>query len=202
MSINGGFATRQLDETYNTLVYNLIYLLQYRIKRLYNSEVVSEKNFQKVLAKTFKKVQQLEGHKYTPPRFSEAMKDLADLLLNDLEFSTSRSPKTRTSRRSSSPVDFPQNSKQPVPPSTKSGLSYRDNSTEVYLTAEMNTKSKAELPKTLEDTSVQGSLQQSRKKVKSQNNTSRPSRIQNTAIINYCQNTLNSVGTSLGNVRN
>jgi len=73
MSINGGFATAALERTYNTLVYNLIYLLQYRIKRLYNSDVVSEKNFQKILGKTFNKVKRMEVDRYLTPKFSEAM---------------------------------------------------------------------------------------------------------------------------------
>jgi hypothetical protein len=119
MSINGGFATRNLDESYNTLVYNMIYLLQYRIKRLYNSEVVSETNFQKVLAKTYDKVKQLEAHKYTPPRFSEAMKDLADLMLKDIDLSNSRSPKNKTTKSSSSPNGPSSKPKTTVPNLTK-----------------------------------------------------------------------------------
>jgi hypothetical protein len=154
MSINGGFATRNLDETYNTLVYNMIYLLQYRIKRLYNSEVVSEKNFQKVLAKTYDKIKQLEGHKYTPPRFSEAMKDLADLMLKDTDLRSTRSPRNGASKTSSSHNGASSKPKTTVPNSTKSGNCYRDNSTEIYLLAEMHTRSKAELPKTLDGVSV------------------------------------------------
>jgi hypothetical protein len=99
MSINGGFATRTLDETYNTQVYNLIYLLQYRIKRVYNSEVVSEKNFQKVLAKTYDKIKHMEAHKYTPPRFSEAMKDLADLILKDKDSNSASASRSANTRR-------------------------------------------------------------------------------------------------------
>ena len=80
MSINGGFAIAVFERTYNTLVYNLIYLLQYRIKRLYNADVVSEKNFQKVLGKTFNKVKRMEADRHLSPKFSEAMQDLAGML--------------------------------------------------------------------------------------------------------------------------
>jgi hypothetical protein len=92
MSINGGFATAVLERTYNTLVYNLIYLLQYRIKRLYNADVVSEKNFQKVLGKTFNKIKRMETDKHSSPKFSEAMKDLADLLTQDDSLANDSNP--------------------------------------------------------------------------------------------------------------
>jgi len=80
MSINGGFATAVLEKTYNTLVYNLIYLLQYRIKRLYNADVVSERNFQRVLGKTYNKCKRMEADRHLNPKFSEAMQDLAGML--------------------------------------------------------------------------------------------------------------------------
>lgn len=53
MSVNGGFATRASDQCYNVLIYNLMYLLQYRIRKFYQNETVNEHNFRHVLLKTF-----------------------------------------------------------------------------------------------------------------------------------------------------
>jgi hypothetical protein len=76
MSVNGGFATKAMDSQYNTQIYNLLYLLQYRIRKFYANEVVNENNFVNLLIKTYNKTIKLETSKYIPPRFSEAMKDL------------------------------------------------------------------------------------------------------------------------------
>jgi len=45
MSVYGGLATRQIESKYNMVLYNLIFLLQYRIQRLYDGEVVHERHF-------------------------------------------------------------------------------------------------------------------------------------------------------------
>ena len=76
MSVNGGFATKAMDSQYNTQIYNLLYLLQYRIRKFYANEVVNENNFVNLLIKTYNKTIKLETSKYIPPRFSEAIKDL------------------------------------------------------------------------------------------------------------------------------
>ena len=80
MSVNQGFATKALETQYSTVVYNLLYLLQYRVKRMYCQENVNEANFRRVLVKTYKKAKKMEIDKFLPPKFSDAMKDLADLL--------------------------------------------------------------------------------------------------------------------------
>jgi hypothetical protein len=60
MSVNGGFATSLIDGKYNTLVYNLLYLLQYRIRKFYKNETVNEHNFRTVFLKAASKAIKLE----------------------------------------------------------------------------------------------------------------------------------------------
>ena len=79
-SVNSGFATKQLESTYNTLVYNLLYLLQYRLKKLYTSETVSETNFKHVMMRVVRKCAKLEQTKFAYPKFSEAISDLCEVL--------------------------------------------------------------------------------------------------------------------------
>ena len=80
MSVNGGFATKQLETQYNTLVYNLLYLMQYRIRKLYNNQSFNEINFKHVLLKSYKKTLKMEEQKYIQPKFSEAIKDLIQII--------------------------------------------------------------------------------------------------------------------------
>lgn len=106
-----------MEESYNTLVYNLLYLLQYRIKRLYTDDTVNERNYKKVLHRTYLKARHMERDKFIPPKFSEAMKDLAGLLFDNGE-SVSRSPDKRLN---------------PAQARDRSVNSVRDNSTEKNL---------------------------------------------------------------------
>ena len=46
---------------------------------------VSERNYKKVLHKTYLKARHMERDKFIPPKFSEAMKDLAGLLFDNGE---------------------------------------------------------------------------------------------------------------------
>lgn len=78
MSVNGGFSTSKTETAYNTLVYNLLYLLQYRIRKLYAQESVNEHNFRNCLLRTYSKTVKMESDKFLPPKFSAAVKDLID----------------------------------------------------------------------------------------------------------------------------
>lgn len=42
MDLFGGFETKDLEEKYNLLIYNTIYLFQDRIAKLYKGEAVNE----------------------------------------------------------------------------------------------------------------------------------------------------------------
>ena len=79
-SVNSGFATKQLESTYNTLVYNLIYLLQYRVRKFYLDEPVNENTFKHVLRRALRKCTKMEQHKFASPKFSQALTDLSSLL--------------------------------------------------------------------------------------------------------------------------
>lgn len=93
MSVNGGFPTKAVDTQYNTLVYNMVYLLQYRIRKFYTKESVNEHNFRHVLLKTYTKSVKLEASKFLPPKFSEALEDLVDLMYEmKAEASPARAP--------------------------------------------------------------------------------------------------------------
>ena len=79
MSVNSGFATRQNEVQYNTLVYNLLYLLQFKVKKGYDTTAapeLNEMNFRHLLLKTYQKAQKMEQTKCVLPKFSLAIKDL------------------------------------------------------------------------------------------------------------------------------
>lgn len=75
-----GFETPQMEERYNLVLYNTLYLLQERIQKLYIGESVSEPRFQKVFAKQYTRMFMMESYKQAVPRFSFALKELAVFL--------------------------------------------------------------------------------------------------------------------------
>ena len=86
MSKFGGFLTVEADSAYNTLLYNLVYLLQFRLRKFYQGdESVNEGNFKKVLWKTFQKMNKMESRKGRPPKFSGAVGDLIEVLFGKHE---------------------------------------------------------------------------------------------------------------------
>lgn len=90
MSIYNGFGTRQQESSYNKALYNTIFLLQLRISklfkggkspsRLYGLEKFDDIKFGKVLTKLYARLFTMEQTKYLPPKYSYALKDLADFL--------------------------------------------------------------------------------------------------------------------------
>ena len=83
MSVYGGFPTRQVENVYNQCIFNVISLLQFRVKELYESaqftplEFDFEFRFKKMLASQYLKLYRLDQSKHLKPRFSYAMRDLA-----------------------------------------------------------------------------------------------------------------------------
>ena len=75
MSANFGLSSES-EIQYNTMVYNLMYLMQYRLRKFYAGEEVNEKNFESTLLTTFEKCKALEKGKLIKPMFSEAITDL------------------------------------------------------------------------------------------------------------------------------
>ena len=65
---------------YNKALYNTVFLLQLRIFKLFKGDKFDDIKFGKVLTKLYARMYSLEQHKYLPPKFSFALKDLADFL--------------------------------------------------------------------------------------------------------------------------
>ncbi|CAI2361642.1 unnamed protein product [Moneuplotes crassus] len=87
MSVYNGFSTRHKESTYNKAAYNMLFLLQHMVfKALTTGEfrnkesqgdIISEKKFAKHFEKYYTKMVSLEKHKYHPPKYSMALKDLS-----------------------------------------------------------------------------------------------------------------------------
>lgn len=78
MSIYSGFGTRQQEKGYNKILYHLIFLMQIKITKGFIGEEFSETKFGDVFKKLYNKLSINDNSKYLPPRFSYAMKDLAE----------------------------------------------------------------------------------------------------------------------------
>ena len=92
MSVYSGFGTRQQESTYSKAIYNTLFLLQLRIYKLFKGgkysqlehafiiEKFDDIKFGKVLTKLYARMFTMEQVKYLPPKYSFAMKDLAEYL--------------------------------------------------------------------------------------------------------------------------
>lgn len=80
MSVYNGFGTRQQEVAYSKALYNTVFLLQLRIYKLFKGDKFDDIKFGKVLTKLYARLYSLEDHKYQPPKFSFALKDLAVFL--------------------------------------------------------------------------------------------------------------------------
>ncbi|CAI2365004.1 unnamed protein product [Moneuplotes crassus] len=78
MSIYSGFGTRQQEESYNKNLYHIIFLLQLKITKEFMSQSIGDEKFEKVFKKLYMRLSANDNSKYLPPRFSYAMKDLAE----------------------------------------------------------------------------------------------------------------------------
>jgi hypothetical protein len=83
MSIYSGFGTRQQESAYNSLVESIIQLLQSRILSNFKSDSANESEFKIRLLKTYDMLLKLEAHKYLPPKFSDAFKDLVAHIIKE-----------------------------------------------------------------------------------------------------------------------
>jgi hypothetical protein len=76
MSIYSGFATRQQEHKYNSLLETLIIALKKRIIKFYNREEADEDKFKLLLKKVYKKMYILEKGKFMTPKYTSCLSDL------------------------------------------------------------------------------------------------------------------------------
>ena len=94
MSVYNGFSTRQQELVYSKALYNTLFLLQLRICKLFKGEKFDDIKFGKVLTKLYARLFSCEDHKYLPPKYSFALKDLT-VFLGIFEVSEEDLKKTR-----------------------------------------------------------------------------------------------------------
>ncbi|KAL4454353.1 hypothetical protein ABPG74_012310 [Tetrahymena malaccensis] len=80
MSIYSGFATRQIEQTYNIMVEQLFKILQKRLLKFYRQESVNEHAFADCIKKLLTQMSFFERQKHLPPKFSDNCKELAAFL--------------------------------------------------------------------------------------------------------------------------
>ncbi|CAI2369683.1 unnamed protein product [Moneuplotes crassus] len=84
MSVYNGFGTRCQETAYNKATYNMLFLLQHMVYCTLTSpshvpsEGIPEEKFGKHFEKIYTKMSALETHKYQPPKYSAALKDLRE----------------------------------------------------------------------------------------------------------------------------
>jgi hypothetical protein len=109
MSVYSGFATRNHETVYNTVLFKLINVIQFRLK-LYSQGVISEASgmggeanddFKLLFGKLFVKLKTMEEYKYCAPRFSYSMHDIADHLGFKFENRNSKTNLNKVSTESS-----------------------------------------------------------------------------------------------------
>lgn len=77
MSVYSGFSTRSQESYYDTLCMSLIVSLSQRVLKALRHEAVDDEKFSKTIANIYKKLTEIELHKYIPPKVSECLQDLA-----------------------------------------------------------------------------------------------------------------------------
>ncbi|KAM3131866.1 hypothetical protein pb186bvf_015987 [Paramecium bursaria] len=80
MSVYGGFCTRKQESEYNQCIYKIIYTLSKRCCKDMDGEQVDESKFAACITKLFCALIKLEESKYQPPKFSDALTDIAKKL--------------------------------------------------------------------------------------------------------------------------
>lgn len=88
MSIYSGFATRQQQHKYNTLVETLIIALKKRIIKFYNQEQTDEEKFKLLVKKLYKKMFLLQRGKFMAPKYTSCFTDLIQELSIDINYDT------------------------------------------------------------------------------------------------------------------
>ena len=88
MSVYSGFATRQQEHKYNSLVETLVIALKKRVMKFYAGEAADEDKFKLLIKKVYKKMLILEKGKYMAPKYSSCFSDLIDSLHIEINYDT------------------------------------------------------------------------------------------------------------------
>lgn len=78
MSIYSGFATRQLEEQYDTYTQSLISNIQKRLLKFYRGEASDDSLFFGVIRKLYHAMRKMEKYKYLEPKLSENFRELLE----------------------------------------------------------------------------------------------------------------------------
>lgn len=78
MSIYSGFPTRKDETKYNDLLSKLILMLQQHLLEVIQGEMPHKK--QLAYTKVISRMKQYEEHKYLPPKFTDLLHPLCDLI--------------------------------------------------------------------------------------------------------------------------
>lgn len=82
MSVYGGFATRQLETKYNSLLEALVCLLSYRVLAGMKGEQVNDGLWTRDFVKVYRRLSRMETAKYLPPKFTLQCQRLSEHLLS------------------------------------------------------------------------------------------------------------------------
>ena len=77
MSVYSGFSTRGQENYYDGLCISLIVSLSQRVLHALKNEICDDLKFSKTITSIYKKLVEVELHKYIPPKVSECFTDLA-----------------------------------------------------------------------------------------------------------------------------
>ena len=96
MSVYNGFANRAIETTYTKALYNLTFLMQLQITKIFKGgkyvqflgkitvitieKIITEQVFARYFEKLYAKLHALDNQKYLPPKYSYALKGLAEQL--------------------------------------------------------------------------------------------------------------------------
>ena len=86
MSIYSGFATRQQEHKYNSLLETLVIALKKRLIKFYSQEECDEAKFKLLLKKIYKKMYLLERGKFMTPKYTSCLTDLVQELSIDINY--------------------------------------------------------------------------------------------------------------------
>jgi len=90
MSVYSGFATRQLESTYNRVLFKTIYILQASLAKLLKQGFplhplypflighLLDSKYETLIARGYAKLLNMDGDKHLSPHYSMAFKDLVD----------------------------------------------------------------------------------------------------------------------------
>ena len=79
MLIYSGFATRQQEQSYDNLLFDLIEVLQRRIIKFYTGQEADEHKFHTIVSTLHHHLGRMEDNKYLEPKMSHAFRELLNV---------------------------------------------------------------------------------------------------------------------------